>query len=256
VKSIYLTFNLEDFMNPMTDKDIAEYLVQNPEFFDQHAELLATIRLYGGHGTRAASLHERQAQMLREKIKLHEQRIMEMIRFGNENVTIANRLHEWTKEMLGTTRLDTVPDRVQFGLQSHFFIPQTALRLWNVKANFAQLTVCSPVSENLKAFAETLEAPYTGVNQEWETLKWLTEPETVQSVALIPLHKASTHGRSICFGLILFASPDSQRFTATMGVDFLERIGELASAALAPLTLSDAAPKDETDHRIEPRADI
>ncbi len=240
----------------MTDNDIAEYLIQNPEFFDQHAELLATIRLYGGHGARAASLQERQAQMLREKIKLHEQRIMEMIRFGNENVTIANRLHAWTQEMLGTTRLDAVPDRVQFGLQSHFFIPQTALRIWDVRANFSALAVCSPVSEGLKTFAAALEAPYTGVNQEWETLKWLTEPETVQSVALIPLHKPSALGRKVCFGLILFASPDSQRFTATMGVDFLERIGELASAALAPLTLSDTDPKDEADQRIEPRADI
>jgi uncharacterized protein YigA (DUF484 family) len=37
------------------------------------------------------------------------------------------------------------------------------------------------------------------------------------------------------FGLLVLASSDAQRFTSGMGTDFLARIGELASAALARL---------------------
>jgi uncharacterized protein YigA (DUF484 family) len=37
------------------------------------------------------------------------------------------------------------------------------------------------------------------------------------------------------FGLMVLASPDAQRFHAGMGTDFLERMAELASAALSRL---------------------
>jgi uncharacterized protein YigA (DUF484 family) len=37
------------------------------------------------------------------------------------------------------------------------------------------------------------------------------------------------------FGLLVLASDQAQRFHASMGTDFLERIGELASAALTRL---------------------
>ena len=37
------------------------------------------------------------------------------------------------------------------------------------------------------------------------------------------------------FGLLVLASPDVQRFAPDMGTDFLERIGELTSAALSRL---------------------
>ena len=39
----------------------------------------------------------------------------------------------------------------------------------------------------------------------------------------------------VAFGLLVLGSPDAQRFDATMGTDFLGRMAELASAALARL---------------------
>ena len=37
------------------------------------------------------------------------------------------------------------------------------------------------------------------------------------------------------FGLLVLGSPDPTRYTAEMGTEFLQRIGELASAALSRL---------------------
>lgn len=226
-------------MNPISDDDIAAYLIQNPAFFERHAELLATVRLYGGHGARATSLQERQAVLLREKIKMHEHRIMDMIRYGNENVTIANRLHEWTCGLLENAHQPAgLPERVSAGLQEHFLVPQTGLRLWDLQAIYANLPAAAPVSDEIKTFARELDEPYMGTNPEQETAQWLTEPEQARSVALVPLVLNQTDHPHRCFGLLIFASPDSQRFTATMGVDFLVRIGQLAAAALSPLLQS------------------
>ena len=52
------------------------------------------------------------------------------------------------------------------------------------------------------------------------------------SVALLPLRKP---GEQEAFGLLVLASPDPQRFEAGMGTDFLQRIADIASAALSRL---------------------
>ena len=73
---------------PITEEDIANFLTNTPGFFERHAEVLASVQITSPHGQRAVSLQERQAEMLREKIKGLELRIMEMMRHGNENMLI------------------------------------------------------------------------------------------------------------------------------------------------------------------------
>ena len=78
--------------NPITENDIADYLANTPDFFQRHAELLAAVQFTSPHSHRAISLQERQAEMLREKIKLLEYRVMEMIRNGNDNVLLSDKI--------------------------------------------------------------------------------------------------------------------------------------------------------------------
>jgi hypothetical protein len=69
----------------ITEADIAHYLANTPAFFERHAELLSSVQLTSPHGQRAVSLQERQMEMLRERIKGLELKIVEMIRHGQEN---------------------------------------------------------------------------------------------------------------------------------------------------------------------------
>ena len=46
-------------MNPITEDDIANYLGNNPDFFERHAQVLATVQMTSPHGNRAVSLQER-----------------------------------------------------------------------------------------------------------------------------------------------------------------------------------------------------
>jgi uncharacterized protein len=64
---------------------------------------------------------------------------------------------------------------------------------------------------------------------------WLEDKDLAMSVALLPLRVGAIHDASRAFGMLVLASPDPQRFSAGMGTDFLERIAELASAALSRL---------------------
>jgi uncharacterized protein len=222
-------------MNPITEDDIANWLANNPEFFDRHAELLAAVQLTSPHGNRAVSLQERQAEMLREKIKSLEHRIMDMVRHGNENMVITDRILRWAKSMLLVQSTRALPAMLVGELQSQFMVPQVALRVWDVDARYDGEPFAQGVSEDAKTFASSLTQPYCGMATGLEAVGWLEDPDTALSMALVPLRPGALSDSGPAFGMLVLASPDPQRFESGLATDFLERIAELASAALSRL---------------------
>jgi len=221
--------------NPITEDDIAHYLSNTPDFFQRHAELLAAVQLSSPHGPRAVSLQERQAEMLREKIKMLEQRIMEMLRNGNDNVLLSDKILRWAGALLqgGDARL--LPQQIASEIQTQFSVPQVSVRIWSVAPAFANEPFALGVSDDAKLFASSLTEPFCGLNTGFEAVGWLAEPASVASIALIPLRSDTAGSSSPAFGMLVLASGDTQRFTSGMGTDFLARIGALASAALTRL---------------------
>ena len=88
--------------------------------------MLGAVRLTSPHGQRAVSLQERQMEMLRDKIKGLELKIIEMIRNGQENVAIADKLHRWTRALMLTADPRDLPDVLVRELERQFLIPQAA----------------------------------------------------------------------------------------------------------------------------------
>jgi len=224
-----------DAMNPITEDDIANYLANTPDFFQRHAQMLASVQLNSPHGNRAVSLQERQAEMLREKIKVLETRMMDMIRHGSENMVISGRLHRWALRLLAVPDSDTLPTAIVDEIEDQFVVPQAALRLWGLDERHSVQTYAQGVSDDVRSFASSLTQPYCGANSGFEAARWLQDPAQAASLAMIPLREGPIEASTPAFGLLVLASPDSQRFTSGMGTDFLERIAELASAALARL---------------------
>jgi uncharacterized protein YigA (DUF484 family) len=222
-------------MNPITEDDIANYLANTPDFFERHAQLLAAVQLTSPHGGRAVSLQERQADMLREKIKALEQRIMEMIRHGNENMIIADRLQRWARNLLLVRSSRALPASIVHELMTQFMVPQAAIKVWTVAPQYRDEAFATGVSDEAKAFATSLTQPYCGVNSGFEAVEWLQDKAMAMSIALIPLRLGPIQSTSPAIGMLVLASPDPSRFAAGMGTDFLEQIADLASAAVSRL---------------------
>ena len=216
----------------ITEDDIANFLVNTPGFFERHAELLGSVRLTSPHGLRAVSLQERQMEMLRDKIKGLEGKIIEMIRHGQENVAIADKLHRWTRALMLTTNAGDLPGVLVRELMHQFLIPQAGIRVWGGADAFEGLDFAKPVSADVKSLAGSLMLPYCGINSGFEAAQWLDDPATAMSLAMIPLRHGATPE---AFGMLVLASPDPTRYTADMGTEFLMRIGEIASAGLSRL---------------------
>jgi len=222
-------------LNQVTEDDIAHYLGSNPEFFERHAELLATVHLTSPHSRRTVSLQERQAEMLRDKIRMLEGRIMDMIRHGNDNLNLSDKLLRWARDLFLVQEQMSLPDLIAQTIQVQFSVPQVAIRAWGVASEFATADFAQGVSEDARLFASSLREPFCGVNSGFEATTWLEQPTQAISLAMLPLRPVDAANTAPAFGMLVLASPDAQRFTSTMGTDFLERIAGLASAALSPL---------------------
>ena len=238
--------NLNPVPSAVTEDDIAEFLINTPDFFERQAELLAAVQLSSGHGARAVSLQERQAGLLREKIKALETRVVEMIRHGQDNLVIAGKIQSWTLRLLQTAQARDLPDVIVRALASEFQLTQAAIKVWGGHALYAGEDFAIGVSDDAQVFAASLATPYCGANAGFEAASWLPDAARVQSLALIALRapdcasasadNAATAPAAVpVLGLLVLGSPDAQRFHSGMGTEFLERLGTLAGAALLRL---------------------
>jgi uncharacterized protein YigA (DUF484 family) len=221
--------------HPITEDDIVDFLTHTPDFFERHAELLATIQLSSPHGNRAVSLQERQAEMLRDKIRALEHRVMAMIRNVNENVILSDRMLRWACKLFLATDLAALPGQIAEDIASQFSVPQVGIKVWGVAPAFADADFAKGVSEDGQLFASSLMEPFCGINAGLEAVSWLPDAKAATSLAILPLRHGPAGSTAPAFGMLVLASPDSQRFTSAMGTDFLERVAELASAALSRL---------------------
>ncbi|MGZ8255226.1 MAG: DUF484 family protein [Burkholderiaceae bacterium] len=214
-------------------QDIAQYLADHPDFFDQHPELLSGMQLPHPHNGQAISLVERQSLMLRERIKSLEMRVAEMVRHGQENDAIADKLVNWTRALLLETDAAKLPDTLIAELKRVFDVPYAGLRLWNAAPVVADHECARPVEGDTISLANSMRVPFCGSNVGFEAASWIQDDgAAVQSLAMVPLRIGADPET---FGLLVLGSADKDRFQITMGTAFLERIAELASAALARL---------------------
>ena len=213
----------------MKSEDVARYLLENPQFFEEHAELLSHVVIPHPHGGRTISITERHMLSLRDKNRQLEGKMGELLQFGEENDVISEKMHRLSVAMVSASTFQAVIHTLNFHLRDDFEIPQFALRLWDRPDGIAELPEFADVSQELQTFAETLMQPYCGSTSGFETSSWFGEgSKHVRSQALIALR---TGGGTM--GMIALGSEDAQRFYAGMGTLYLERLGELASGALA-----------------------
>lgn len=223
-------------MTTLQADDIAHYLARHQDFFEQHPQLLSQMQLPHPHDGQAISLVERQSLMLRERVKALESRVAEMVRHGQENDAIAEKLTSWVRSLLSETDPAELPATLVGELKRIFEVPYAALRLWSAKPAVAALECARPVESDTITFANSMRVPFCGSNVGFEAASWLGPDGVVKSVALLPLRFEENLGaHPETFGMLVLGSADADRFHSSMGTAFLERIGELASAALARL---------------------
>src|SRR4249919_1724464 len=114
----------------MDADDVAQYLKQNPKFFEDYADAIADSFVPHPHGGHAIPIAERQIVTLREKNTELENRLREMIHFGGENDQISERLHRSTLALIAALDLETTLAVLYHSLKEDFSVPYVTCRLW------------------------------------------------------------------------------------------------------------------------------
>ena len=211
----------------MNSDDLARFLRANPSFFDQNPELLESIQVPHPYGGRAIPLAERQTVALREKVRVLEGRLGELIRFGEDNDQISEKVHRLAVALVGARDFPALVRSLYFHLREDFAVPHVALRVWgkSVPVDFDE---ARPVDDAQRRYAETLGAPQCGpAAGNPFTACFAEATEHVRSIALVPL------GETAIFGLLALGAEDAKRFYPEMGTLYLRRIGELCAAGVS-----------------------
>lgn len=217
----------------MRPDDVAHFLAEHPDFLHQRPELLRLLDIPDPQNGQAISLIERQSLVLRERVRTLESRLAELIRHGEENDLIVDKLVHWARGMLAQPEPAQLPATLVTELKTGFAVPFAAVRLWNVREEYAALDFARPVGEDAIRLAASMAAPFCGSNVGFDAAGWMSaESSMIKSLAMLPLRVGVG---AEAFGMLVLGSPDKDRFQITMGTAFLARIAELASAALARL---------------------
>jgi uncharacterized protein YigA (DUF484 family) len=210
----------------MRSEEVARYLKDHPEFFEEHAELLASMQLPHPHGGRAIPIAERQVLTLREKSRALEGKLRELVQFGEENDSISERVHRVTLALLAASDLPFLLDALYNNLREDFAVPAVALRLW-IETSTQDRIEFADVNQETRVFADSVTDPYFSERPILDTGAWFGDDHAeLRSLAYVPLRLART------VGLLMLGSADPQRFSADKGTLYLTRLGEVVSTAL------------------------
>ncbi len=207
----------------MNTEEVIAYLSDHPEVAEH---ILTSVQLPDPHDGRAISIGERQVIALRDKVRLLEVKLSQLVHFGEENDAITDKLHRLTLAMMMARSLPGLFNAVHFNLREDFAVPHTAMRVWGLKGHDS-LVECGPVDAAVREYVAGLTHPICGADAP-EAVRALFGETAAQlhSFALIPL-RAEQMG-----GLLVLASEDAERFYAEMGTLYLQRLGEMLSVAI------------------------
>lgn len=208
-------------LNP---EEVAEYLQRNPEFFELHAHLLTEVYIPHPHGGRTIPLAERQLLAMRDKNRAMEDKLLELVEFGEENDAIGEKVHALGVEMLAARDFDEVLGAVYAGLKLDFAVDDVSIRIFGPNADARP--EFAPVSADFKTLVEHMVTPSCGHAPHTEVTHWFTELKA-GSYAAIPLRLEQK-----TIGVLVLVSENPARFHKDMGTLFISRIGAMVSAAI------------------------
>jgi uncharacterized protein YigA (DUF484 family) len=242
------------------EQAVIQYLHHHADFFERHPQVLARLRLQHPRSGSTISLIERQVDVLREKIQAQDHKLAEFVQVARANNALAEKIHRFTRRLLRTSGTAPAIAEIEASLREDFDTFHTVLVLASPAAATAPIAHAAASATAATAAAAAPAAPAAVERQSFlrrvapddvafrsfDSLFAAGKPRCGQirdsqreflfgvdapnigSVALIPLGTQATPG-----GLLALGSVDRDRFHPGMSTEFLWRMGELITDALA-----------------------
>jgi len=219
----------------VSEADIRAYLARHPEFFAEHPDLLANLRLpHAAGGNATVSLVERQMEVLREQRREGEARLQELIAIGHGNDALSEKMHRLACRLVRARGIRARLDAMESSLREDFSAPDFVLVLTRATSALAgvearHLRIVSAETSDFRSFESLILSgkPRCGhVRDSQRDFLFPASGSAIGSVALVPL--SIQHAAAV----LAIGSPNAHHFNPTMGTEYLARIGDLIATAL------------------------
>jgi len=215
----------------LEEKAVADYLRDNPEFFQNNPSLLAGLQVPHSCGG-AVSLVEHQVRVLRDQNRQLKRKLMDLVHVARDNNRLNERMHQLTLGLVSSSSLEALLDTLREHLQGEFSADTVTVRLAGIPEARArecavdQFSSDDPQLEHFESFYKTCRPQCGRFKPEQLEYVFGDQAQAVESAALIPLGKKGQ------IGLLAIGSQESNRFHPGMGTLFLSHLGELLELLL------------------------
>ncbi len=194
---------------------VAEWLKACPGFFERHADILRDVQLKDPNRGKAISLQERQMHLLRTQNQALNERLNEMLRFGNRNDKTQELMVTWLRNLIEANNPKAVSEAIEVGLSSIF------------EVEVCVVLEADPIFDALHSKPICMAYEHFPTDLKDRITKAKLDDSSWKSCAILALPLAEDR-----FAGLLIASTDQERFSADMGAFYLKQIAGLAAAAL------------------------
>jgi uncharacterized protein YigA (DUF484 family) len=211
---------------------IADYLQQNPDFFERFSGLLNTLEIPHTTNGSAISLVERQVSVLRQRSNKLEEKLRELVDVARGNDKLSDKIHALAIAYLGAKNRNEVIAVLEKHLRTGFNADHAVLVLFDaedVQCDGLFLRIISrddAAIRSFKTFLQSNSARCGSVRDAQRDFLFGANNVEVGSVALIPLGAKSE------VGFLAIGSNSATHFHPGKSIDFLTRLGELTTSAL------------------------
>lgn len=215
---------IRDNNRTLSAEAVADYLRDNPEFFEQRPDLLSDIQLPHASG-QAISLIERQVAMLRERNLELKEELCDLMETARDN----DRLFEKTKRLvialLGARELPDMIAALYESLRTDFQISYYNLLLLGdnqrLPQSQARVVGIEEANDRIGTLLRTNRTICGVLRPDELSMLFADQASEVGSAAVVPL----THGHT--FGVLALGHSDPHYYRSSMGTLYLSYIADI-----------------------------
>ncbi|MDR6606053.1 DUF484 family protein [Pseudomonas synxantha] len=206
---------------------VAAYLEAHPDFFVEHEELLASLRIPHRRGD-TVSLVERQMTILRDRNIELRHRLSHLMDVARDNDRLFDKTRRLVLALMDANSLEDVVMCVEDSLRQEFQVPFVSLILlgdnampvgrWATHAE-AQVAIGGLLSEDKSVSGSLRE-------HELDFLFGEEQRKQIGSTAVVAISYQGIHG------ILAIASHDPQHYKSSVGTLFLNYIAEVMGRVL------------------------
>ena len=208
----------------LSSKEIAEYLILNPDFFKENPEVLSSIEIVHESGA-AVSLIQKQVELLRSNYNATTDELMKLLGIAKTNENIFSLTKKLIIELVDASNTGELVNILENGFVSDFGAKTSRLLfLTDSPKNLPKDRIRSP-SEAKKNLATLLKPDeiYCGEIDKDLANFIFNKKSKINEIALVPLNSNSVKG------LIALGSDEPGKYNKNKDTLFLDFIAEVVS---------------------------